>query len=93
MFESFLGFYETDKQLTPQNLGENSREYFFLVFHIFDMTKNTVKKTTFWEVVSMKVLLLSFFLLPIQGEKKLLQIRLKLKPDEQLHAFNNSVAS
>lgn len=42
----------------------------------------------------MKVLLLSFFLLPIQGKKKkLLQIRLKLKPDEQLHAFNNSVAS
>ena len=44
MFGSYLGFYETDKQLTPQNLGENSRESFFLVFPIFAVTKNTVKK-------------------------------------------------
>lgn len=44
MFGSYLGFYETDKQLTPQNLGENSREFFFLVFPIFAVTKNTVKK-------------------------------------------------
>lgn len=85
----FSRFYETDKQLTPQNLGEKLKRIFLFWCFLFLMWLKILLKNNFLGSSFHESSIT--FLFPSQSHV-VLSKRLK-QPDEQLHAFNNSVAS